>query len=109
MALQKGKGENATVAAKPYLSMRRKSRLYERPCVLRDFAADDIAEIANTFHAWQKGENYEDIKGFCYSASIDDIKKHDFVLTPGRYVGAAETEEDSEPFPEKMQRLTATA
>ncbi len=73
---------------------------------LRDFTADDIAEIAYTFHAWKKGENYEDIKGFCYSASIDDLKKHDFVLTPGRYVGAAETEEDSEPFPEKMQRLT---
>jgi len=75
--------------------------------VLRDFTDEDIAKIADTFHAWQKGENYEDIKGFCYSASLDDLKKHDFVLTPGRYVGAADAEEDSEPFPEKIERLTA--
>ena len=75
--------------------------------VLRDFTDEDIAKIADTFHAWQKDENYEDIKGFCYSASLDDLKKHDFVLTPGRYVGAADAEEDSEPFPEKIERLTA--
>ena len=75
--------------------------------VLRDFEPKDIRKIADTFHAWQRGEGYEDEKGFCYSASIDDLKKHDFVLTPGRYVGAADAEEDSEPFPEKMQRLTA--
>ncbi len=74
--------------------------------VLRDFTNDDIAKIADTFHAWQKGENYEDVKGFCYSASIDDLKKHDFVLTPGRYVGTADIDIDDEPFPEKMQRLT---
>lgn len=75
--------------------------------VLRDFTDEDIAKIADTFHAWQKGDNYEDIKGFCYSASLDDLKKHDFVLTPGRYVGAADIDTDDEPFPEKMQRLTA--
>ncbi len=74
--------------------------------VLRDFTDEDIAKIADTFHAWQKGENYEDIKGFCYSASLDDLKKHDFVLTPGRYVGAADIDIDDESFPEKMQRLT---
>ena len=51
--------------------------------------------------------NYCDIPGFCYSASLADIKKHDYVLTPGRYVGAADQEEDSEPFAEKMTRLTA--
>lgn len=75
--------------------------------VLRDFTTDDIATIANTFHAWQKGEGYEDEKGYCYSASIEDLKKHDFVLTPGRYVGAADIEEDEEEFTDKMQRLTA--
>ena len=75
--------------------------------VLRDFTAGDIATIANTFHAWQKGEGYEDEKGYCYSASIEDLKKHDFVLTPGRYVGAADIEEDEEEFTDKMQRLTA--
>lgn len=75
--------------------------------VLRDFAENDIKKIANTFHAWQTGEDYEDEKGFCFSAKLEDIKKHDFVLTPGRYVGAADQEEDLEPFAEKMARLTA--
>jgi type I restriction enzyme M protein len=75
--------------------------------VLRDFTNDDIAKIANTFHAWQQGQGYENEKGFCFSAKMEDLQKHDFVLTPGRYVGAADVEEDAEPFPEKMQRLTA--
>ncbi len=80
---------------------------FMRDRVLRDFTAQDIAQIANTFHAWQQNNGYKDIKGFCYSASLDDIKKHDYVLTPGRYVGAADQEEDSEPFAEKMNRLTS--
>ena len=75
--------------------------------VLRDFTNDDIAKVADTFHAWQQGEGYEDIAGFCKSVRLADIKKHDFVLTPGRYVGAKEQEDDSEPFNEKMARLTA--
>jgi type I restriction enzyme M protein len=75
--------------------------------VLRDFTDVDIAKIANVFHAWQSGTDYQDEKGFCFSAKLEDMQKHDYVLTPGRYVGAADAEEDSEPFPEKMQRLTA--
>lgn len=75
--------------------------------VLRDFTSDDIAKIANVFHAWQSGTGYEDEKGFCFSAKLEDLQKHDFVLTPGRYVGAVDAEEDSEPFADKMQRLTA--
>ena len=75
--------------------------------VLRDFAPEDIRKIADTFHAWKKGEGYEDIPGFCKSAVLNDIRKHDYVLTPGRYVGAAEQEADGEPFEEKMARLTA--
>lgn len=75
--------------------------------VLRDFTNDDITKIANVFHAWQSGTDYQDEKGFCFSAKLEDMQKHDYVLTPGRYVGAAEAEEDKEPFPEKMQRLTA--
>jgi len=70
----------------------------------------DIGRIVRTYHAW-RGEadagDYEDIPGFCKSAALDDIKKHGYVLTPGRYVGAAEVEDDGEPFDEKMQRLTA--
>ncbi len=80
---------------------------YMKDRVLRDFTPGDIQKIASTFHAWQLGEGYEDVPGFCYSATLDDIRKHEHVLTPGRYVGAAEQEDDGEPFADKMQRLTA--
>ncbi|WP_416137737.1 type I restriction-modification system subunit M [Halomonas sp. HK25] len=79
---------------------------YMKDRVLRDFAPEDLARITDTFHAWQRGEGYEDVAGFCKAASLEEIKKHDFVLTPGRYVGAEEQEEDGEPFAEKMARLT---
>lgn len=80
---------------------------YMKDRVLRDFTTEDIQKIADTFHAWQQGEGYEDVPGFCHSAKLDEIRKHEHVLTPGRYVGAAEQEDDGEPFAEKMQRLTA--
>ncbi len=80
---------------------------YMKDRVLRDFKQEDIAKVAETFHAWQKGESYEDEAGFCCSATLEDLRKHDFVLTPGRYVGAADEVEDGEPFAEKMARLTA--
>ncbi|KAA0876452.1 class I SAM-dependent DNA methyltransferase [Nitrincola tapanii] len=80
---------------------------YMKDRVLRDFTADDIRKVTDTYHAWQKGIGYEDISGFCASASFEQIEKHDFVLTSGRYVGVADAEEDNEPFPDKMQRLTA--
>lgn len=75
--------------------------------VLRDFTDVDTQKIVQTFHNWQYGENYQDEAGFCYSAKLADIQKHDYILTPGRYVGAVAQEEDSEPFAEKMQKLTA--
>jgi type I restriction enzyme M protein len=80
---------------------------YMKDRVLRDFTVDDIKKIAETFHAWQLGEVYEDVAGFCYSASLDDIRKHEHVLTPGRYVGSEEQEDDGEVFADKMARLTA--
>ena len=80
---------------------------YMKDRVLRDFTREDIAKIADTFHKWQADKDYEDEAGFCFSATLEDIQKNDFVLTPGRYVGAAEQEEDDEPFAEKMARLTA--
>jgi len=80
---------------------------YMKDRVLRDFALADIRKIAGTFHAWKKGENYADEAGFSKAAKLEDIKKHDYVLTPGRYVGAAEQETDGEPFEVKMARLTA--
>ncbi|WP_292258205.1 class I SAM-dependent DNA methyltransferase [Marinospirillum sp.] len=79
---------------------------FMRDRVLRDFAQEDINKIAATFHAWRKGENYEDQAGYCKAASLEEIQKHDFVLTPGRYVGAQEQEDDGEPFADKMTRLT---
>jgi type I restriction enzyme M protein len=76
----------------------------------RELTADDIARIAGTYHAWcgeKAAGKYEDIPGFCKSATLDEIRKHGHVLTPGRYVGAEEIEDDGEPFHEKMTRLTA--
>ena len=80
---------------------------YMKDRVLRDFTADDITKIADTLHAWQKADGYEDQAAFCKSATLEEIKDNDFVLTPGRYVGTAEQEDDGIPFAEKMQNLTA--
>lgn len=79
---------------------------YMKDRVLRDFTAEDIKKIVSTFHNWQEGKDYENVPAFCYAAKLEEIAKHDYVLTPGRYVGAAEQEEDDELFEEKMQRLT---
>jgi type I restriction enzyme M protein len=67
----------------------------------------DIDRVAGTYHAWRSGGAYADVPGFCKSADLAAIRAHDFVLTPGRYVGAEAAEEDGEPFDEKMRRLTA--
>lgn len=77
-----------------------------------EFSDDDISKIANTVYAWRgekKVDNkYEDIAGFCRSVSLDEIAEHGYVLTPGRYVGAEEVEDDDEVFEEKMQELVKT-
>jgi type I restriction enzyme M protein len=77
----------------------------------RELTGDEIARIARTYHAW-RGEKdagkYEDIPGFCKSATLDEVSKHSHVLTPGRYVGAGAQEDDGEAFGEKMIRLTGT-
>jgi type I restriction enzyme M protein len=80
---------------------------YMKDRVLRDFSTDDIRKIAGSFHAWKKGDGYTDEAGFCKAVRLEDIRVHDFVLTPGRYVGTAEQEADGEAFEEKMARLTA--
>jgi type I restriction enzyme M protein len=76
----------------------------------RELTDEEVQKIADTYHAW-RGEKdtgeYADVAGFCKSASLDDIRKHGHVLTPGRYVGAADVEDDGEPFEEKMARLSA--
>ena len=73
---------------------------------LRELDENDIAKIANTYHNYQNNENYEDIPGFCKVATIDEIKENNYVLTPGRYVGTEEQEDDGIPFEEKMKTLT---
>ena len=76
--------------------------------VIRDFSDDEIKRIEETYKKWRKQEGYEDIAGFCKSATLEEIKEHDFVLTPGRYVGIADEEDDGIPFEDKMAKLTAT-
>lgn len=75
--------------------------------VQRSFSTEDIKQVADCFHNWRKGENYKDIPGFCKSVNVDEIKKHDYVLTPGRYVDMAEAFEETETFAEKMNELTS--
>lgn len=77
--------------------------------VHRDLTEQEIQRIAQTYHNWRwiGKEEYVDIPGFCKSASFEEIKEHGYVLTPGRYVGAEEVDDDDEPFADKMLRLTA--
>ena len=72
----------------------------------RDFTDEDIQKIADTFEAFQNGM-LEDVKGFCAVKTTADIAEQDYILTPGRYVGIEEQEDDGEPFEEKMTRLTS--
>ena len=74
---------------------------------LRELSDDDIKQVASTYHKYQSDENFENIKGFCYCASIEEIKSNDYVLTPGRYVGVEEVEDDGVPFEEKMKNITS--
>lgn len=72
----------------------------------RELSEEDILKISDSFKAYQVGI-LEDEKGFCATVTLEDIAKQDYILTPGRYVGIAETEDDGEPFQEKMERLTS--
>jgi type I restriction enzyme M protein len=76
----------------------------------RELSDDEVAKIAGTYHAWRGDKDagaYADVPGFCMSAKLEEIRKHDHILTPGRYVGAEELEDDGEPFEENMNRLVA--
>ncbi len=92
-----------------FIDARKLGTLVDR--VHRELSDEDIARIARTYHAWrgEKGAGkYEDVAGFCKAAKLEEIASHGYVLTPGRYVGAEEVEDDGEPFDAKMRRLTAT-
>jgi type I restriction enzyme M protein len=73
---------------------------------LREMTVEDIAKIAATFEAFHEG-TLDDVKGFCASVTTEEIGNQDYILTPGRYVGIEEQEDDGEPFEEKMARLTS--
>ncbi len=92
-----------------FIDARKLGNMIDR--VHRELTDEDIQKIAGTYHAWRGDKDckkkYEDVPGFCFSAKIDDIRKHGHVLTPGRYVGAEAVEDDGEPFDEKMKRLVA--
>lgn len=76
---------------------------------LKVLTEDDVAKIAGTYHAWrEKGGRYADQPGFCRAVTTDEIAAKGFILTPGRCVGTAQAEEDSEPIDAKMARLTST-
>lgn len=119
--LARNKGKNGFRARKGevlFIDARKVGHMVDR--TLKDFSftpddpETDIVKIADTYHAW-RGEKdaikrrgaYDDIPGFCKSATLEEIKEHGYILTPGRYVGAANEEDDGEAFDDKMQRLAA--
>lgn len=103
---QRGRNRKGEVL---FVDARKLGRLETRVNRVLDDA--DIAKIANAVHAWrQDGETsdaYADVPGFCRAVKLDEIQQHGYVLTPGRYVGAEDVEDDDEAFNEKMERLTA--
>ncbi len=74
---------------------------------VRELSEEDIQKIAATYQNWRQGKEYGDIQGFCKEATLEEISQQDYILTPGRYVGVEQEEDDGEPFEEKMQRLTS--
>ncbi len=102
--MRKGKTENAKGKVL-FIDARKLGEMIDRK--VRELKEDDIQKIASTYQNWRQGKGYEDIQGFCKEATIEEISTQDYILTPGRYVGIEEQEEDSEPFEEKMARLTS--
>lgn len=74
---------------------------------LRELSEEDIKKVAEIYHNYQNNENFENVNGLCYCALTEEIKSNDYVLTPGRYVGVEDTEEDGIPFEEKMKNITS--
>ncbi len=95
-----------------FIDARKLGTMFDR--VVREFSAEDTAQISDTYHAWRGEEHaidrrgeYEDVSGFCYSASLEDIKTHGYVLTPGRFVGAEDEIDDGVVFADKFKELKA--
>ncbi len=97
----RGRGEGRTL----FIDARKLGTLIDRRH--RDFSEEDITRIADTYHAWRKGEDsYADIPGFCYSAALEEIREKKHILTPGRYVGTEVESEDEVPFAQKIASIT---
>ena len=89
-----------------FIDARKQGHMLDR--TRRDLSQENIDLVSDTYHAWRgdkKANEYEDVPGFCKTATLEEVRKHGHVLTPGRYVGAAPQEDDGEPFEEKMTRL----
>jgi type I restriction enzyme M protein len=93
-----------------FLDARKLGVLIDR--VHRELTDEEMTRLTETYHAWRGDKDckakYKDVPGFCKSATLDEVRQHGHALTPGRYVGAEEVEDDDEPFEEKMKRLTTT-
>ena len=101
--LRKGKTEYAKGKIL-FIDARNLGHMIDRK--VRELSEEDIQRIASTYQNWRQGKEYEDVKGFCKCATIEEVSDQDYILTPGRYVGIPEQEDDGEPFEEKMTRLT---
>jgi len=91
-----------------FIDARKMGTMMDR--VHRELTKGDIQRIAGTYHAWRgdpDSDEYSDVAGFCKSATMEEIAANGYVLTPGRYVGAEEVEDDNEPFDERMRLLSA--
>ncbi len=89
-----------------FVDVRKLGRMADR--THRELTDEEIGRVADTYHAWceKKDAEYADVPGFCKSVSLDEVRAHGYVLTPGRYVGVEAKEDDGEPFEDRMKRLT---
>ena len=101
--MRKGKTDNARNKIL-FIDARNLGHMIDRK--VRELSEEDIQLIASTYQNWRQGKEYEDVQGFCKEATLEEVSEQDYILTPGRYVGIAEQEDDGEPFEEKMERLT---
>ncbi|GFI32400.1 type I restriction enzyme EcoKI M protein [Lachnospiraceae bacterium] len=102
--LRKGKTEQSQNKVL-FIDARKLGHMIDRK--VRELSEVDIRKIADTYQNWRQGKEYEDIQGFCKEATIKEIDGQDYILTPGRYVGIEEQEDDGESFEDKMKRLTS--
>ncbi len=102
--MRKGKTEQ-TRNKVLFIDARKLGHMIDRK--VRELSEGDIRKIADTYQNWRQGKEYEDVRGFCKEATLEEIGGQDYILTPGRYVGIEEQVDEGEPFEEKMKKLTS--